>query len=1075
MNKKLIIVLLIAISLLVLPTVKAGVITGIDNPTLELSNTSFSQIRATQLADNFDVRVLFRNDDTGTLYTLEQIKTLIDFKWDIQRQSTNKFKFGFNFTTPPSLPLNTLGSMIILANISTPITVTHTATELSFTTGKLTFNFTDVLNQFTISTGTLNGLKYLKLQRRFNASQTVVVDPTVIGTYYGSWQELGIARRPTDGSLWSYLRSTAGSLLIYNSTNNGTTWNLFQNITGVGTICSGGGISVKNDGTIIFTYCDDSPSYTLHYYNITKDNVLSTVVNAYTTGSGQNGYHILPLRDGTGIVQGEQTQTFYSLNSGSTWTAGASIVNYSIYGSITQLLNGSIVRFNTDERGGSGTYDLVYQILSNPPTSGTERKITTNMTQYQGITDRTSADAYGNTLYTFAFAQLAGDTYRSPYVCIINSTVQFCTRITSALSEDYSWTPTIIHDTSTPANFYAFGSSQSSQTCDMFNTTTPWDGTSWTRTVIATTCTILYPRGHYEWILGDKLNFTDSPNIDYIYRNTTDNKIYSGFVLMNFPIIPPSFTILNVSVFTPNGTAIPSWAINVTNLAGDSFQTTGSNPLEIVNSTSSFPSGLVTINVSAQDYDSAITTTTINFTSNTTQFFNFTLYPIQSFRYNVSGSFINNFNLQLKNSTTTQNYATTTGILNISTRNSVRNSVTATGNSFGTVTSTLSITLNNNTPPTNYIFSTTGSIFTLSVYSEESMEPLNNITAIFLTSTTGFNVTFSPFNGTITIPVNNLTGGLNSIGVTFIGNTRWYYRTIQDNSSQSLSAFFPTTGSNYYYNIRTVYVDIPINGSFVQVQRFVNGTYRTVAEGRTAGDGSFPIFASANQYYYIIASNPLYRTTSIFQLFGLVNFNIDVQLAPSGDVQAPLQTPFSFFSRNISIFVQPNVTYVKVGVTTNTTISDSESLLNYVEYSIRRFNISNTTTYYSTNVSASSGYTFSVPLNYTKSTYTITMCWMRNGTTYQCFQNQYITQNLTNWFDAQAVEDSGGLSVRFFQIVALFLMIALCALLFPFLGVYVVFLLPILSVVFMFMNIFQPLETIAIIIISIISIMAILR
>lgn len=168
--------------------------TGVD-----LYNTSFSQLRAIA-GNNLDIRVLFRNDDTGQIYQLEDIRNIIDFKWDIKRLDERNMKFGFNLTTPNNLPTGTNASMIILANTTANTTLTNNGTALIISANGIIFDFSDTLGLFTPVTGQMNGYKYLRLKGQFNASQLVIVDPTVtIGTgtstcctvYNSQWQAQG--------------------------------------------------------------------------------------------------------------------------------------------------------------------------------------------------------------------------------------------------------------------------------------------------------------------------------------------------------------------------------------------------------------------------------------------------------------------------------------------------------------------------------------------------------------------------------------------------------------------------------------------------------------------------------------------------------------------------------------------------------------------------------------------------------------------------------------------------------------------------------------------------------------------
>lgn len=144
-----------------------------------LSNSSLSQLKASWGTDSLELRVIFRNDDTGNIYHLEDIRNIIDFKWEWKKLSTNVFKFGFNFTTPKNLPNGTNASIIVFANTTRSVSVSRNQTEFIIKSANFSFDFTDMLNSsFGMTTGVLNGYKYLRFSGQFNSSQLIVIDPT---------------------------------------------------------------------------------------------------------------------------------------------------------------------------------------------------------------------------------------------------------------------------------------------------------------------------------------------------------------------------------------------------------------------------------------------------------------------------------------------------------------------------------------------------------------------------------------------------------------------------------------------------------------------------------------------------------------------------------------------------------------------------------------------------------------------------------------------------------------------------------------------------------------------------------
>ena len=76
------------------------------------------------------------------------------------------------------------------------------------------------------------------------------------------------------------------------------------------------------------------------------------------------------------------------------------------------------------------------------------------------------------------------------------------------------------------------------------------------------------------------------------------------------------------------------------------------------------------------------------------------------------------------------------------------------------------------------------------------------------------------------------------------------------NQTYTINAFFPTTGANLMYTARTLFLDSPVNGSYIQFQRFINGSYRTVAEGITGSGGIAPFYLTQNAIYFVTITNP---------------------------------------------------------------------------------------------------------------------------------------------------------------------------------------------------------------------------
>jgi len=246
-----------------------------------------------------------------------------------------------------------------------------------------------------------------------------------------------------------------------------------------------------------------------------------------------------------------------------------------------------------------------------------------------------------------------------------------------------------------------------------------------------------------------------------------------------------------------------------------------------------------------------------------------------------------------------------------------------------------------------------------------------------------------------------------------------------------------------------------------------------VAEGITGSDGIAPFLATQNIYYKILVTHPTYNTAPITYLMSTVN-PIDIQLATTGTTLAPESPVNTFLPSNLTTLWTPTARTQPIKITINVSIMDSASLLNYALMNVTYWNYTgNFTQYYYNNATGSNSYTFPVTLT-NKGIYKFELRYLRNFTNYyESFT--YTAANYTNWFNAKEVEDSGGLSVMFFKIIAFFTILAVTAMLYPFMGILVALMLPIMFGVTVIMNIFTLGEYAIIVIVSIISIMAVAR
>jgi len=340
-------------------------------------------------------------------------------------------------------------------------------------------------------------------------------------------------------------------------------------------------------------------------------------------------------------------------------------------------------------------------------------------------------------------------------------------------------------------------------------------------------------------------------------------------------------------------------------------------------------------------------------------------------------------------------------------------------------------------------FNTTGTAnFAITAYVEDSeMLVLTNASLSIFNSTT--TQTYSLSNGIANLNVNSLPQGPVSLYFQQNDQIRKYYMTIVmtivNDTNQSLNIFFPNTTQAYFFTFTTRSGSSLVNGSLLTFQRYVNNTFRTVAQGFTQVDGTDVVYLEPNIIHRVIVTNALYQTKTFDYTFSavLAGSPINIPLTPIGG-SGGFPAVNTFIDSNILLSWQPSFPILSNATNVNVTLSDSAGLINSLVINVTRYNLSgNRTTFFYTNLTGSQSYTQNVSIS-TEGFYDFNIYLTRNSTLYQTTK-QYsyfskVSGGPANLNFTAIGEKPTGLSLMFWQILALVLLAIVAAGLYPIAG-----------------------------------------
>lgn len=522
--------------------------------------------------------------------------------------------------------------------------------------------------------------------------------------------------------------------------------------------------------------------------------------------------------------------------------------------------------------------------------------------------------------------------------------------------------------------------------------------------------------------------------------NTT---IYTESVLFNWSVVDPTNATLSCNQ-TIDGVLSGSgdWANNTYN----------------VSTISSLAQGNHSVSVTCSDgtYESTVT--------------NIYTVVYQIFYLQASSVYVQNWTAVFVNVTDSFEGSTTTTIMYVPLSDLPLGNVTVKTYAFGLETNQTNLTLNDSSE-TNTTFYMSASTFTINLFNETlGMETqLGNVTVVFdniTYQTQNFTVNSSIQFLTRTLPLQNTTVSLTYQG---IQGVRKYYYTIDSNTSYVLNAFLPVnptlftfvtqSGSNY------------IDNTLITIQRYINGTYRTIAQGRTDISGRTTMYLDTGVTLNNIVSHPSYTTLTFYKEYSPAETLFTINLVPTSTGAWPNVN--TFIDSDVYLNFAPNTTLFNNTVNVNITFSDAAAITSWVTINVTYSNWTNSTTYFYTNLSGSSSYTQNISLIVRSLTvkYPITVCMFRNGTEY-CTSKTYTIQVLHGLGDWSAVDYdlAGGLSVYTWKLLALFIIMGFAGVCVYFFGTQGTMVMLILAfVVTGYFEIFSVLETIGLVIMCIIG------
>lgn len=576
-------------------------------------------------------------------------------------------------------------------------------------------------------------------------------------------------------------------------------------------------------------------------------------------------------------------------------------------------------------------------------------------------------------------------------------------------------------------------------------------------------------------------------NVDrfFWFDNNQDFDALYQYLLLRLSVdSSPSYSIGSEQSFTPpfyeltvndyGGISTVTFSVNITN-STKSFVSSG-NIQSINISKSTIPLNEVTVILSATGYEPLTYTETIDDNQE-----NQTASKLLSkFSYfyaykNDLGVNANNFSVKFYNNSQSSSspfseLSTVNGLLTVSQNQTPFGIVNLEAMLYGYNNKIQQHNYTNDNA-VNMTFNFTRSGFTVYFFEEETLAELTNVSVLISNSTVVVNA--SNLSGSFNVNTSEMPLGEITVNVLYLGGNRNYYLTLLNNQTQILNTYFPPIVDSLFFTWYTLVGSTPLSDSLVTIQRYVNGTFRTVVQSASQEDGSAVTLVRTNVQHNIIVSRDNYETKSFSYTFSpaLVNNPIYVQMTATNStgVNIPVNT---WISDSLYQEFIPNNTYWNG--TVSTIVSDSEGLLSYVYLNVTRSFFDNSSAFFVVNLTGSQSYTIDVNIT-EQGFYDFNLIVLRNGTVYTLSKTYYNTANLTGVgdFNAEQFEADGGLSVFAVKIIYFLLVFAFVVMSYPFIGISVVFLLPAVAVLGAYWGILTVYEAILMFILSLVAIKAV--
>jgi hypothetical protein len=305
-----------------------------------------------------------------------------------------------------------------------------------------------------------------------------------------------------------------------------------------------------------------------------------------------------------------------------------------------------------------------------------------------------------------------------------------------------------------------------------------------------------------------------------------------------------------------------------------------------------------------------------------------------------------------------------------------------------------------------------------------------------------------------TYKLNTLPSGDSTLSAYYNGYTRNYYTnidyaTIPDNYTYNV--YFPVYGCNYIFYVKDN-AGSPITDVLLNVQRYVNGSYRNVVQGKTQIDGGTSIYAKYEVPYTITATKAGFTEQTFSYTFhsALCSNPIYISMVTSNTTGTSIIIPTGFLT-GFNVTWNP-VTPVVNG-TVNVTLTDNLSIMTYQYINVTIFNYTNTYQYYFSNTSDASYHKFTVNVN-TTGVFSFITCAYRNSSLY-CANKLYVSYvpstykgnytGIGGW-NAETSDKLGGMSTTVLQIIILISLAVFVGIMVNMVGAFAVILIPFVMV-----------------------------